>query len=250
MATPASNFPGDPATLDLSVFVACYNEEDAIAGTIQDISAACIESKLSYEIIVIDDCSSDQSVSRIREFQAQNPQIPITFRLNEKNRGLAYNYVEGAFMAKGEWYRLVCGDHAEPKDTLMAIFKHLGEAEIIIPYHTFCAGRTQSRRLISRLYTFLVNSASGFHIQYYNGILVTRTYYVKRWHSNLHGFGFLADLTTCLLSMGMSYVEVPVQARDRLAGESKAMTFRNFCSVGLTLLTIFSRRFSKIAFGK
>jgi len=248
MASAHKHLFTEPDAIDISVFVACYNEQDAIADTMQDVAAACEAAGLTYEIIVIDDFSTDESVARIQEFQAKNTRIPVTLRLNDKNRGLAYNYVEGAFMAKGEWYRLVCGDHAEPKETLMEIFKHIGEAEIIIPYHVECAGRTQSRRTLSKLYTFLVNTASGYHIKYYNGILVTRTYYAKRWHSNLHGFGFLADLTTCLLSLGYNYVEVPVFARDRLSGESKAITFRNFCSVGLTLMTIAFRRFSKIAF--
>src|ERR1700733_15212866 len=102
MLSAANRLSSDPETIDLSVFVACYNEQEAIAGTIQDIAAACEEVGVTYEIIVIDDGSTDESVARINTFKSSNPRIPITVRINDKNRGLAYNYVEGAFMAKGE----------------------------------------------------------------------------------------------------------------------------------------------------
>ncbi|HLB32919.1 MAG: hypothetical protein A3F67_08815 [Verrucomicrobia bacterium RIFCSPHIGHO2_12_FULL_41_10] len=234
--------------IDLSVFVACYNEEENITATLHDVVDACRGAGLTFEILVIDDHSSDYSVEKIQSFQQLYPEVPLTLRINEINRGLACNYADAAFLTRGMWYRLVCGDNAEPRNTLQEIFSHIGEAEIIIPYHTECPGRSSLRKALSRCYTRLVNLISGYNIKYYNGILVTRRWYVMRWHSDLHGFGFLADLVTRLLSLHISYKEIPVTARERLHGESKAMTFRNFCSVGHTLLNIFLRRLSVMLF--
>ncbi len=244
-----TDFYSDP-TIDLSIFIACYNEEENIISTIQDVIDACRGAKLTYEILVIDDASSDNSVSKIQAFQQNHPEIPLSLRINQINRGLACNYADGAFLTKGKWYRLVCGDNAEPRATLEEIFSHIGEAEIIIPYHTECPGRSFMRRMLSRSYTKLVNLISGQNIKYYNGILVTHRWYVLRWHSDLHGFGFLADLVTRLLSLNISYKEIPVTARERIHGHSKAMTFRNFCSVSHTLFNILLRRLSLILFSK
>lgn len=242
-----TDFYSNPA-ITLSVFIACYNEEENILSTIQDVIDACNGAKVTYEILVIDDASTDNSVAQVQSFQRKHPEIPLTLHINQKNRGLAYNYIDAAFLAKGTWYRLVCGDNAEPQETLQKIFSHIGEAEVLIPYHTKCPGRSCFRRALSKTYTKLVNLLSGNNIKYYNGILVTRRYYVMRWHSNLHGFGFLADLTTKLLSLGFSYKEIPVEAHERLHGESKAITFRNFCSVAHTLLNILLGRISMILF--
>jgi len=87
-------------------------------------------------------------------------------------------------------------------------------------------------------------------MHYYNGLLVTRTDYVRRWHSNSHGFGFQADLLTRLLSKNLTYEEVPVYGNERLTGESKALTMRNLASVAHSLQNIAIRRISKAFYGQ
>ncbi len=130
----------------------------------------------------------------------------------------------------------------------MSIFKHIGEADMIIPYPVDSSARPPGRQVISKMFTSLVNFIGGFKVRYYNGLAVHLRYNVMRWHSNAHGFGFQADLITRLLDMNASYVEVPVTQEDRTAGESKALTLRNVCSVGHSLLEIFVRRVGKIVY--
>lgn len=49
--------------LDVTVLLPCYNEEKALPKVVGDIRAALAGKKYSYEIIVVDDCSTDKSVS-------------------------------------------------------------------------------------------------------------------------------------------------------------------------------------------
>jgi hypothetical protein len=163
---------------------------------------------------------------------------------------LANNYAEAAFLLRSKWYRLICGDNVEPKETLVTIFKELGTAEMLIPYNIEIRGRAESRKAISKAYTALVNFLGGFKLHYYNGMVVTRREYVMRWHSNSHGFGFQADLLTRLLSRGLSYKEIAVYGQERQAGNSKALTFRNFASVAHSLQNIVVRRVSKLLYGQ
>lgn len=234
----------------LGLFVACYNEEANIIATLETVVAACREVGVSFQIVVIDDCSRDRSVEKVKAFGREHPDVPLTLYVNSRNEGLANNYAEAAFLLSSEWYRLICGDNVEPQETLVTIFKELGTAEMLIPYNIEIRGRAQSRRAISRIYTALVNFLSGFHLQYYNGMVVTRREYVKRWHSNSHGFGFQADLMTRLLSRGLSYKEIAVYGQERQAGNSKALTFRNFASVAHSLQNIVIRRVSKLLYGQ
>ncbi len=239
-----------PRPFTLGLFVACYNEEANIEETLKTVVAACREVRVSFEIMVIDDCSKDQSVAIIKRFGEANPDVPLTLCVNARNEGLANNYAEAAFLLRSEWYRLICGDNVEPKETLVTIFKEIGTAELLVPYNIEIRGRAQSRRIISKAYTALVNFLGGFEIRYYNGLLVTRRDYVMRWHSNSHGFGFQADLLTRLLSRGLSYKEIPVYGQERQAGNSKALTFRNFASVAHSLQNIVIRRVAKILYGQ
>jgi hypothetical protein len=60
--------PGQHAPLDLTVFISCYNEEQYIVATIQTVRDALNEiGSISYEIIVIDDCSKDGSSALVTQ---------------------------------------------------------------------------------------------------------------------------------------------------------------------------------------
>ncbi|NCW26711.1 MAG: glycosyltransferase family 2 protein [Verrucomicrobia bacterium] len=247
-STPAANALQSPVFLTL--FVACYNEQDNILGTLETLIQALQKTVPSFDIIVVDDASKDESVARIRKFMSAHPDVPIRLLRNAHNEGVATNYAEAAFRAKGEWLRMICGDNVEPENTLETIFKQIGKAEVVVPYTVEICGRGAFRRLLSKTYTALVNAISGYRMHYYNGLLVTRTEYVRRWHSNSHGFGFQADLLTRLLSKNLSYVEIPVYGNERATGESKALTVRNLASVAHSLQNIAIRRISKALYGQ
>jgi glycosyltransferase involved in cell wall biosynthesis len=255
MTTAASEFH-DPETviaperlgaLDLTIFISCYNEQAYILSTIETVCGALAEvGRLQYEIIVIDDVSNDGSPDLVESYIRSHPNERILLRRNRVNRGLAQNYFDAAFIGKGRYYRLICGDDAEPRETMVTVFRHIGEADILVPYYVSSEGRSGSRMLLSRAYTFLVNSISGLRLHYYNGLAVHLRYNVMRWHPNTRGFGFQADILCLLLDQGFSYKEVPVRTVERKgSGSSRALTFKNMLSVAHTLVDLVFRRISK-----
>jgi hypothetical protein len=139
----------------------------------------------------------------------------------------------------------------EPKETLISVFRELGKADLIIPYHPPIPDKPAVRRLLSRTYTKLVNFLSGYDIHYYNGLPVTLRYNVMRWGPYSFGFGFQAELITRLLDEGASFIQIPVVATHReKTGGNSAMNWRNFLSVGHTLIEILIRRVRRHAFHK
>ena len=240
----------ESSELDLTIVVPCYNEESKVAGTLDTISSAMGELPgYSYEILVVDDGSTDNTVRVVNEYQASHPDLPIVLRINPKNRGLTRTYVDGAFVGRGRYYRLVCGDNVEPKETLIKVFSHSGQADMVIPYHEHVAGKSSSRLFISRVYTWLVNCLSGYHLRYYNGLALHLRYNVMRWGPYSFGFGFQAELITRLLDEGASYCEVCVVAmHEEKAGGQSALNLKNMLSVTHTLFEILVRRARKRAF--
>jgi glycosyltransferase involved in cell wall biosynthesis len=235
--------PIGESPLDLTIFISCYNEEPYIINTIETVLVALAEvGRISYEIIVIDDCSHDRSSEIIADYMYAHPQERILLRRNKVNRGLAQNYFDAAFIGKGKYYRLICGDDAEPKDTMVAVFRELGQADMLIPYYVSSEGKSLSRRIISNAYSFLINAISGFRLHYYNGLAVHLRYNVMRWHPNTRGFGFQADIICMLLDQGFSYKELPVATIERKGEDSKALTFKNMLSVAHTLFDLVVRR--------
>ncbi|HWM84127.1 MAG TPA: glycosyltransferase [Pseudolabrys sp.] len=235
--------PSRTCPIDLTIFVSCYKEEDYIIATLERVRLALSRvGNLSYEIIVIDDCSGDRSAELVEDYIAAHPEERILLRRNRVNRGLAQNYIDAAFIGKGKYYRLLCGDDAEPEDTMVAVFSEIGTADMLVPYYVTSEGKSLSRRLISNTYSTLVNAISGLRLHYYNGLAVHLRYNVMRWHPNTRGFGFQADIICMLVDQGFTYKEVPVRTIERKKGDSKALTFKNFLSVAHTLIDIIIRR--------
>jgi glycosyltransferase involved in cell wall biosynthesis len=229
--------------VEFTLFVSCYNEQDFILDTFNQIMKAMEQVNKSYEIIVIDDCSKDNSVEIIKKFIVEHPEINIILRVNKKNKGLGQNYIDGAFIGSGKYYRLICGDDAEPFETIATVLSCAGDADIIVPYHlTAVEGKSKFRNIVSRMYTVLFNLISGNNIKYYNGLHLHLRLNVMRWHPNTRGFAFQASLLCILLKKGFTCKQVPCIAIDRRVKGANAITWKNLRSVAHTLTSILLHR--------
>jgi len=241
--------PGAGNSIDLTIAIACLNEEANIEATLDTVIAAMSGLRWTYEVLVVDDGSTDGTAAVVERYRDARPELPIFLHRNPQNRGLTRSYVDGAFLGRGKYYRLVCGDNVEPAETLETVFQQLGKADMVIPYHGVVPGKTALRRALSQSYTRMVNALSGYNIRYYNGIALHLRYNVMRWGPYSFGFGFQAELITRLLDEGATYIEIPVHALHReKKGKNSAINYRNFLSVAHTLLEVFIRRVRKRAF--
>jgi glycosyltransferase involved in cell wall biosynthesis len=228
----------DREPLDLTVFVACYNEADNIRGTLDEVVSAMKELGCSYEVLVIDDASADGSAEVVRQYLVEHPDLPIFLHSNPVNQGLARNFVAAASLGRGKYYKLVCGDNVEPRASLVQLFRQVGTADLLLPYHEVCPGKGWLRLWLSGLFTRLVNLVGGQSIRYYNGCAVYRRADVLRYPPATGGLGFQAEMVTRLLDAGASYREVLTPVRERQAGSSSALSFRNVRSAAHCLLSI------------
>lgn len=236
-----------PDVADITFFVPCLNEEDHVLSVIDRLIRVCSALSLTYEILVVDDGSTDKTAEIVTQFLTENPNSGVRLLINQENQGLARNFVEAAFQGRGKYFRMVCGDDVEPDDTLTAILSRVGSADIVIPYHTHVEGRSLWRRMISKTYTALVNLASGQKLHYYNGLPLYRRRDVMRFHVEASGLGFQAEFLLRLLQEKKSYVQIPLSALDREG--SVALSLRNFVSVGYTLFKIVVKRIRGLLFG-
>jgi glycosyltransferase involved in cell wall biosynthesis len=236
--------------IDVTIVVPCLNEEKNIASTLETIRQAMSGFSYNYEIVVIDDGSKDRTGELVEEYRRAHPDTEIVLHRNCKNIGLATSYVNGAFIGRGKYYKLVCGDNTEPKDALVTVFSRLGDAEMIVSYLSAVEGKSAFRMSISRFYTSLINFVSGHHMRYYNGSALHLRYNVMRWGPYSFGFGFQAELITRLLDEGATYIEVAIKARhEQKQGLNDALNWKNFLSVTHTLLELLIRRVRRRAVG-
>jgi hypothetical protein len=122
--------------------------------------------------------------------------------------------VEGAFQGRGRYYHLVPGDNVELAESPEKMLRARGCADIIVPVFVEVRNKSLQRQVISKLYTKLINLASGYHLAYYNGNPMYLRAHVVRFHVEYTGFGYQAEFLTRLISQSGSFKEIPLVARS------------------------------------
>ena len=232
--------------IEVTFMVPCLNEEANVVGAIEIIISAMTLVGCSYEILVFDDGSQDNTSGVVAAFQSQHPDAPVRLFRSKVNRGLAFNFVEGAFQGRGRYYRVVPGDNIEPVESIEQIVRARGTADIILPHFVEIRNRPFRRTVISKIYTVLVNMVSGYRVAYYNGNPLYLRFHVMRFHVECSGFGYQAEFLTRLLYEGATFKEISLIAYDREG--SVALSFKNLLSVTHSLMTIALRRLRIILF--
>jgi glycosyltransferase involved in cell wall biosynthesis len=89
----------------VSVLMTSYNREKYIAASIESVLASTYS---NFELIIVDDGSSDRTVEIARGYELKDPRIKLY--INEKNLGDYYNRNKAASYAKGKYIKYVDSD--------------------------------------------------------------------------------------------------------------------------------------------
>ena len=115
----------------ISFIVPFLNEEKYIVPTIQEIIKASSKIELrEYEIILIDDFSSDNSVNLIEDF-IKNHKLNIRLIRNSKNLGFGGSIKIGIKNSKKNYSMWIPGDNPYSSEEIFKIIKHYGNYDII-----------------------------------------------------------------------------------------------------------------------
>jgi glycosyltransferase involved in cell wall biosynthesis len=71
----------------LSIVVPAYNEEHTIHHILNKITEVQLIQNIQKEIIVVNDCSKDNTEQKVKEFQQQHPELKIVYKKHEVNKG-------------------------------------------------------------------------------------------------------------------------------------------------------------------
>jgi dolichol-phosphate mannosyltransferase len=218
----------------ISLIVPALNEQAVVEKVVQGIVEQAARGFADYEVILVDDGSSDATGRIMDGFATANPKVRVLH--NERNIGLGASFQRGLREARFQYVMLLCGDGGLPARSLPAIFDKIGTADLVIPYMVnLRAIKSTTRYLVSRTYTKLLNLLFGYRLRYYNGLPVYRRSLLNAISITSSGFGFQGEIVVKLLKSGCTYVEVGVDGAEETR-RSFALRPRNIVSVARTLL--------------
>lgn len=126
-----------------SIVVPCYNEQDSIVPLLEEI-AAMTGGDPAFEIIIIDDCSVDETKMRLL---AAKDRLIVPFRTisHALNRGQSAAICTGIDAARGDWIATLDGDGQNDPNDIPRLIEILSDASVKPGVPIIC-GHRRTRR--------------------------------------------------------------------------------------------------------
>lgn len=218
----------------ITVIVPAFNEEGRLEPTVREVLAAVRAESQDYEIIVIDDASTDGTGAEADRAAQGCEKVRVVH--NDRNMGLGWNYKAGVRLARMHYVTWVGGKHDIEADQLREILSRRGQADMVIPYHTNPEERPRRRQLISRAYIGLLNGLFGYRLHHYNESVLLATERVRSLVVRTDSYAFQAEILIKALRSGYTYVEVPIRNRYVPGAPTRAFRLKNVVGVTKFLL--------------
>ncbi len=87
----------------LSIIIPVYNEERSITMILEKVLAVDLPAGIEKELIVVNDCSTDNTDGSIRHFLENTPGLPIQYTSHDVNKGKGAALHTGIQLATGEY---------------------------------------------------------------------------------------------------------------------------------------------------
>lgn len=223
--------------MELSVVVTLYNEEDNIKPLLENIRGALAD--FNYEIVLVDDGSTDATVARVKEFADERTQLVMLSR----NYGQTPAMAAGIDHASGKFIVTMDGDlQNDATDIPMMLQKLKTEGWDVV------AGNRKNRKdsmvirkIPSRIANRMIRNLTGVHMHDYG---CTLKVFKSTIAKNLGLYGELHRFIPILAVMqGSKIAEVDVKHHPRIHGSSKYGLGRTLKVMSDLVLMVFFQKY-------
>jgi glycosyltransferase involved in cell wall biosynthesis len=231
----SSGLPGKT----LTIIVPALNEEGKIADTVTTILPLAHDLLDDFEIVLVDDGSTDTTGAIMDQFEASDPHISVIHHPSRRGLGVALREVLAT--AKFDSIVLIPGDDAYRSDGIAKMLKAMGAADLVVCYRDNQSDRSLTRSIQSHTLRFILNFLFGFGLVDYHGIVVYPVKWLRRISIKADGYGFQICALVSLLQLGLTHVQAPVSLNAELKGSSRALRPRTYLELGVTVLSLLRR---------
>lgn len=238
-AEPAAGQEQESAMFGLSVVVPVYNEEDNVLPLVELVHAALKSMNRSWQLILVDDGSSDRTAERLRQAVERYPGQVCAVILR-RNFGQTAAMQAGIDMAQGEIIATMDGDlQNNPQDIPRMVERLLDEdLDLLVGWRRQRQDSLWLRKIPSRLANCLIGAVTGVRLHDYGcSLKIFRSSVIRqiRLYGEMHRFipTWMATVTS-----PSRIREEPVSHFPRVHGQSKYGLSRTF-KVVLDLVSMY-----------
>jgi glycosyltransferase involved in cell wall biosynthesis len=221
-------------TLDISIVIPVYNEAESLPLLHAELDATLRASGKCYEIIAVDDGSSDDSLGVLKQLAAADPHLVIVGL--RRNFGQTAAFAAGFDQARGEVVITLDADgQNDPADIPLLLDKMAEGYDIVSGWRQNRQEPLLTRKIPSRVANAIITSNTGISLHDSGCSLKAYRYEVIKMvklYGDMHRF-----IPAFASWMGVKVAEVPVKDRARQFGKSKYGVSRTF-RVFLDLFTL------------
>lgn len=225
----------DDRKLDLSIVVPIYNEVESIETLIEAIANAVRETKLSYEIICVDDGSKDGSTQKLTQLARRR--IDLQAVILRRNYGQTPAMAAGFEYALGQVIVTLDGDlQNDPADIPLLLAKLDEGYDLVSGWRKQRQDAALTRLLPSKIANSIIGKVTGVKLHDYGCSLKA---YRSELIADMNLYGELHRFLPALAYIeGARITEIPVRHHPRRFGQSKYGLGRTI-RVMMDLLTVF-----------
>ncbi|MFP4059667.1 MAG: glycosyltransferase family 2 protein [Bacteroidales bacterium] len=199
----------------LSIIIPVYNEVGAIEETLSSIKSMMINAGINYEIVVVNDGSTDGTREVLESFEG------IRLINSDENRGYGASLKKGIRSAKYDNIAITDADGTYPNERIPEMFTFLGDYDMVVGKRSFknLPNKTKPAKwFINKLANYL----AGFKIPDINsGLrLFKKEIAVKYFNIISDGFSFTTTITLAMLTNNYNVKYIPIDYYKR-EGKSK-----------------------------
>jgi len=219
--------------MTLSVVIPVYNEEENVRLLHEQLKRVLDTLNTEYEIILVDDGSSDRTLSLLEEIQRRDTNVMVLSL--RRNFGQTAAFAAGFDFAQGDVVVTMDGDLQNDPSDIPKLIELIKDNDLVSGWRKKRQDPFLSRRLPSILANWLISNVTGVKLHDYGCSLKA---YRREVIKNLKLYGEMHRFIPAVASWyGVRIAEVETTHHPRLHGKSKYGISRTV-KVVLDLITV------------
>ncbi|MEY4571757.1 MAG: hypothetical protein RLZ10_968 [Bacteroidota bacterium] len=219
----------------LSILIPAYNEEKTILEVLNKIVAVELINNVEKEIVVVNDCSTDNTEKVVLEFKSQNQSINLSYFKQEKNKGKGAAIHRAIQMAGGDFLVVQDADLEYDPQEFNLLLKPILEGHADVVYGSRFMGGRPHRILFfwhtigNKVLTFVSNVFTNFNLTDMETCYkMFRSEIIKPIKLKEERFGFEPEVTAKLSRIkGIRLYEVGISYYGRTYEEGKKIGWKD-----------------------